>query len=117
MTAKAKRRRFTAEYKHKILQEADGCMEAGHIGALLRREGLYSSHLVDGRRAREVGELEGPTPRRGRATSEPLGASLASRARGKRRRGAERRHRDGGTSPEDECEGPARRRAGCDADQ
>ena len=43
--AKAKRRCFTAEYKRRILREADRCREPGEIGALLRREGLYSSHV------------------------------------------------------------------------
>ena len=57
---KAKRRRFTAEYKLRILREADACKGSGEIGALLRREGLYSSHLVDcgvgsGRRERWPG--------------------------------------------------------------
>jgi transposase-like protein len=63
VTAKAKRRRFTAEYKRRILQEADACGR-GELGALLRREGLYSSHLVDWRRARDAGELAGLTPRK-----------------------------------------------------
>ncbi len=57
--AKAKRRRFTAEYKRRILREADRCREAGEIGALLRREGLYSSHVSAWRAARERGELGG----------------------------------------------------------
>ena len=43
---KASRRRFTARYKLRVLEEADGCTEPGQIGALLRREGLYSSHLT-----------------------------------------------------------------------
>lgn len=63
MTAKAKRRRFTAEYKRQILKEADAC-DRGELGALLRREGLYSSHLVEWRRARDAGELAGLTPRK-----------------------------------------------------
>lgn len=63
VTTKAKRRRFTAEYKRKILQEADAC-ERGELGALLRREGLYSSHLIEWRRARDAGELAGLTPRK-----------------------------------------------------
>lgn len=63
VTAKAKRRRFTAEYKRKILKEADAC-ERGELGALLRREGLYSSHLIEWRRARDAGELAGLTPRK-----------------------------------------------------
>lgn len=63
VTAKAKRRRFTAEYKRQILKEADAC-DRGELGALLRREGLYSSHLVEWRRARDAGELAGLTPRK-----------------------------------------------------
>ena len=62
--AKAKRRRFTAEYKRRILREADRCREPGEIGALLRREGLYSSHVSAWRAARERGELEGPGARK-----------------------------------------------------
>jgi transposase-like protein len=57
--AKAKRRTFTAEYKRQILKKAAACKKPGEIGALLRREGLYSSHLVVWRRARDRGELAG----------------------------------------------------------
>lgn len=53
VVARPKRRRFTAEYKLQILREADACKGSGEIGALLRREGLYSSHLVLWRRQRE----------------------------------------------------------------
>ena len=56
---KAKRRRFSAEYKLRILREADACTESGEIGALLRREGLYSSLLSDWRRQRDDGALAG----------------------------------------------------------
>lgn len=62
--AKAKRRRFTLEYKRRILREADRCRAAGEIGALLRREGLYSSHVSAWRAARERGELGGPGARK-----------------------------------------------------
>ena len=58
------RRRFTAEYKRKILAEADACSEPGALGELLRREGLYSSHLTTWRRQRDEGALAGLTPRR-----------------------------------------------------
>lgn len=58
------RRRFTAEYKLQILQDADRCVESGQLGALLRREGLYSSHLTTWRRQREAGTLAGLTPKR-----------------------------------------------------
>lgn len=57
--AKAARRRFTLEYKRKILKEADACRRPGEIGALLRREGLYSSHLASWRASRDCGELGG----------------------------------------------------------
>jgi len=50
---RAKRRRFTAEYKLRILREADACKGDGDLGALLRREGLYSSHLTTWRRQRD----------------------------------------------------------------
>ena len=50
---RAKRRRFTAEYKLRILGEADACKRDGDLGALLRREGLYSSHLATWRRQRD----------------------------------------------------------------
>jgi transposase-like protein len=54
----AKRRQFSAAYKRRILEETDGCTEPGEVGALLRREGLYSSYLTTWRRQRERGELE-----------------------------------------------------------
>ena len=79
--AKASRRRFTAEYKRKILREADACREPGTIGALLRREGLYSSHLTTWRGQRERGELAGLTPKqRGPAPQpkNPLAAKVAA---------------------------------------
>ena len=63
----AKRRRFTTAYKLQILREADACTEPGQLGALLRREGLYSSYLAEWRRARHQGLLaEGAAPKRGR---------------------------------------------------
>jgi transposase-like protein len=55
VSEKASRRRFTAEYKARILDEADRCTEPGQVGELLRREGLYSSHLTNWRRQRETG--------------------------------------------------------------
>jgi len=64
---KAKRRQFSIAYKKRILAEVDGCTEAGQIGSLLRREGLYSSHLTTWRRQRERGELASTSAtRRGR---------------------------------------------------
>lgn len=59
VVAKAERRRFTAEYKLKVLREADRCKQPGEIGALLRREGLYWSNLTNWRKQRERGELAG----------------------------------------------------------
>jgi transposase-like protein len=64
VVAKARRRAFTAEYKRRILREADACTAPGAVGALLRREGLYSSHLVEWRRARARGELAALTPKK-----------------------------------------------------
>ena len=61
VTAKVTRRRFTLDYKRKIVREADRCKTSGAVGALLRREGLYSSHLTTWRAARERGDLAGPT--------------------------------------------------------
>ena len=67
-----KRRRFSAEYKLRILEEVDGCTQRGQIGALLRREGLYSSHLSTWRQQRLLGQLEGLSPkRRGRKPQDP----------------------------------------------
>ena len=63
VVAKARRRRFTAIEKLRVLKEADGCVRPGELGALLRREGLYSSHLATWRAARQRGELAGLTPR------------------------------------------------------
>ncbi len=57
--AKPKRRRFTAEYRLRILEEVERCTGAGEVGQLLRREGLYSSHLANWRKARREGALRG----------------------------------------------------------
>lgn len=65
--AQAQRRQFSAAYKQRILAEADQCRDAGEIGALLRREGLYSSHLARWRQMRAAGELQALAPQpRGR---------------------------------------------------
>jgi len=63
---KAQRRRFNAAYKLRILEEADACEASGEVGRLLRREGLYSSHLASWRKARRAGSLAGLSNRRGR---------------------------------------------------
>ena len=60
----AARRRFTVEEKLRILEEADACTEPGEIGALVRREGIYTSYLTRWRRARSRGELEGLSARK-----------------------------------------------------
>jgi transposase len=59
VVAKEERRRFPAEYKRRVLQEADRCKQPGEIGALLRREGLYWSNLITWRKQRQNGELMG----------------------------------------------------------
>jgi len=83
VVAKATRRQFTLEYKRKIVREADGCKTPGAIGALLRREGLYSSHLTTWRAARERGELAGAPKTRGpaRRVVDPRDKKLAEQAR------------------------------------
>jgi transposase-like protein len=68
---RAARRRFSVTEKRRILEEADACTELGQIGALLRREGIYSSYLADWRRERENGQLQGLTgQQRGRPRNE-----------------------------------------------
>src|SRR5258708_2925455 len=64
VVAQAKRRRFTAEYKHRILLEADNAKGSGGVGALLRREGLYSSMLANWRRERDAGVQQALAPRK-----------------------------------------------------
>lgn len=66
VVVRAKRRQYTAEYKKRILVEADSAKEPGAIGALLRREGLYSSHLTHWRQQRDLGlapHRRGPKPK------------------------------------------------------
>ena len=67
---KAARRRFSAQYKRSILEQADRCNHLGDIGALLRREGLYSSHLSNWRRQRD----EGLAPRKRGRKADPATA-------------------------------------------
>lgn len=61
---KPKRRQFSAEYRLRIVREADACTQPGEIGALLRREGLYSSLLTAWRRQRDTGALAGLEPKK-----------------------------------------------------
>jgi len=72
VSEKAHRRRFTLEYKRQVLKQADACTRSGEIGALLRREGLFSSQLAAWRAARERGEIAGLAPKkRGRMARRP----------------------------------------------
>ena len=74
------RRKHTAKYKLRILAEADACKQSGQIGALLRREGLYSSSLTTWRRQRKKGLLQAMTPKkRGRKEKQknPLAKQVA----------------------------------------
>jgi transposase-like protein len=77
VVAQAKRRRFTAEYKLRVLEEVEQCQEAGAIGALLRREGLYSSHLTSWRRQRAADQLQGLRPKKRGRKPDPQAAELA----------------------------------------
>jgi transposase-like protein len=78
VVAKPKRRQFTAAYRMRILEEADRCTEPGEVGRLLRREGLYSSHLTAWRKARRNGALHGlASKKRGaKHTRNPLEAQI-----------------------------------------
>lgn len=76
VVAKAQRRQYTAEYKLRILRELDGSQGTGETGALLRREGLYSSHLTKWRRQRELGELDGLTPQKRGPKPDPQAVEL-----------------------------------------
>ena len=64
VAAKPKRRQFTAAYRLRILDEADGCTTPGEIGQLLRREGLYSSHLSNWRKSVREGSLAALSPKK-----------------------------------------------------
>ena len=64
LVERPRRRRFSAEYKLRIVREAEACSRSGEVGELLRREGLYSSLLTEWRRARDSGALEALAPRR-----------------------------------------------------
>ena len=76
VVVKAQRRQFTAAYKHRILQEADAGMQHGEISALLRREGLYSSHLNTWRQQRARGELQGLRPAKRGRKADPQAAEI-----------------------------------------
>ena len=74
---KPRRRAFSAEYKLAIVEQYDACAGDGDKGALLRREGLYSSHIVEWRRARDAAAVEGLTPRVRQPKTSPEAAALA----------------------------------------
>ena len=74
---RARRRSFTAEYKLEVLAAYDAA-EPGEKGAILRREGLYSSHIVEWRRARDAGGLAGLARPRGRPAPDPRDAQIAA---------------------------------------
>src|SRR5450759_2606939 len=77
LVEQARRRRFTAEFKLAILREADACTQPGQVGALLRREGLYSSLLSEWRKQRDAGSLQALSRPRGRKPPHPLEAENA----------------------------------------
>jgi transposase len=89
LVERARRRRFTAEYKLRVLREADACLRSGEVGALLRREGLYSSILSEWRKQREAGSLEALERPRGRKAPHPLEAENATLLRRAERAEAE----------------------------
>ena len=72
---KARRRTFTAQYKLDVVAEYDAA-PTGEKGAVLRREGLYSSHVIEWRRARDTGVLAGPARPRGRPAADPRDAQI-----------------------------------------
>jgi transposase len=72
LVERPRRRAFPASYKMRIVREADGCGKPGEIGALLRREGLYSSHLSEWRKQRDLGYLVGEGPKRGRPAQDRM---------------------------------------------
>jgi transposase len=89
LVERPRRRRFSAEYKLRVLGEADACTRPGEVGALLRREGLYTSHLTYWRRQRDAGALK--------ALSRPRGRKAANRRdveNAELRRRAERAERE-----------------------
>ena len=77
LVEQAKRRSFTAEYKARILAEADACTRPGEVGGLLRREGLYTSHLTYWRKQRRAGALKELGQPRGRKPADKRDAEIA----------------------------------------
>ena len=81
LVEQAKRRRFTAEYKARILAEADACTRPGEVGELLRREGLYTSHLTYWRKQRKDGALKELGKPRGRKPADQRDAQIVALTR------------------------------------
>jgi transposase len=77
LVEQAKRRSFTAKYKLEILERADSCSGPGEVGELLRREGLYSSHLANWRKQRREGALAGLGASRGRKPTDRRDVEIA----------------------------------------
>jgi transposase len=77
VVVRPKRKHFTAGEKLRILREVDACQGSGEIGALLRREGIYSSYLTTWRRQREHGELDGLSPQKRGPKPDPQAIELA----------------------------------------
>jgi|SRR5579875_2778623 len=89
LVEQAKRRSFTAKYKVRILAEADACTEPGQVGALLRREGLYTSHLTYWRKQRREGAMKELGQPRGRKPADKRDAQIAALTRRAERAEAE----------------------------
>lgn len=89
LVERAKRRSFTAEYKLRVLEEADACTQPGEMGALLRREGLYTSHLTYWRRQRRDGSLKELGRSRGRKPADRREREIAELRRRAERAEAE----------------------------
>jgi len=77
VVVKAKRKRFSAAEKLRILREVETCRGSGEIGALMRREGIYSSYLTTWRKQRELGELDGLSPHKRGPKPNPEAIELA----------------------------------------
>ena len=89
LVERPRRRRFSAEYKLRIVGEADACSRPGEVGALLRREGLYTSHLTYWRKQRDAGALVALGRPRGRKPADRRDAELAALRRRAQRAEAE----------------------------
>jgi len=89
LVERPRRRRFSAEYKLRIVGEADACSRPGEVGALLRREGLYTSHLTYWRKQRDAGALVALGRPRGRRPADRRDTELAALARRAQRAEAE----------------------------